>query len=174
MSRAHVRRRAERLLAEQGFDGLPTPVEKIAKRLGLGVVYAELGDGISGVLVRDGAETYICVHKGDAKARHRFTIAHEIGHFVLNHPMEPGRHVHVDRERQILQRGPKASTGLDRIEVEANQFAAEILMPSARVREHVAAMGVGPLTEGDVRELAKKFHVSEQAMLNRLDSLRIL
>jgi Zn-dependent peptidase ImmA (M78 family) len=174
VTRAVVRQRAQGVLANQGVHRPPIKVESLARRLGLAIVQADLDDGVSGVLVRDGSDTYICVRRRDPRIRRRFTVAHEIGHFVLEHQFAASRHVHVDRERQVLQRGPAASTGLDPLEVEANQFAAELLMPADWVRTEVSALGDPPLSDRDVETLAKGFDVSVQAMLHRLDSLRLL
>jgi hypothetical protein len=59
---------------------LPVPVESIAEDLlGLRVEEAEL-DGVSGYLLP--AERRICLNARDVPARRRFTLAHEVGHWV--------------------------------------------------------------------------------------------
>lgn len=174
MSIASARRMAEALVAAQGIQEASVPVDDIARRLGLQIVRANLGVDVSGVLVLDGASAYICVQQREPYRRRRFTIAHELGHFVLRHRFEQGTHVHVDRGSFVIQRGPSASTGLDRIEVEANQFAASLLMPESFIRVEVAKLGAEPLTEPKVAALAKTFEVSEQSMTIRLTSLGYL
>jgi Zn-dependent peptidase ImmA (M78 family) len=174
MNLSAVRRKAESLLATCGVETPPVPVEEIANRLGLQVVRADLGPDVSGILVFDGSSAYVCVKRTESSRRRRFTIGHEIGHFALKHQFEGGSHVHVDRGNLVIQRGPNSSTGLSRVEVEANQFAAALLMPEAFVRGELAKLDGGPLTDGTVADLARRFEVSEQAMTIRLASLGFL
>lgn len=47
-------------------------------------------------------------------------------------------------------------------------------MPAQRIRGEVAMLGSGPMSDREIEALAKRFDVSAQAMLNRLDSLRLL
>ena len=61
--------------------------------------------------------------------RRRFTVAHELGHLILHRKALAGR-VHVDRRFPVLMRDSAAASGLDPREIEANQFAAELLMPT--------------------------------------------
>jgi Zn-dependent peptidase ImmA (M78 family) len=152
---------------------LPVPVEEIALHLGLRLVYEDLGPDVSGLLVTKPDETLICIQRSDAPVRRRFTIAHEIAHHYLAHQFEAGSHVHVDRGNFISQRGPQASTGMNRIEVEANQFAASLLMPEQLLRDATQEIGE-PLTDDKVQALAKTFKVSEQAMTIRLSVLELL
>ena len=63
---------------------------------------------------------------------------------------------------------------MDAKEIEANQFAACLLMPSRLVRERVKALNTEQLYDSHVTALAKEFQVSEQAMTIRLTSLRLL
>ena len=137
-------------------------------------VMAELGQDISGLLVaRDGTAS-IAVRRTDPPNRRRFTIAHEIGHYVLRHHRQRPELVHADPHSQVIYRNPRASEGLDPIEVQANQFAASLLMPARLVKEQVERMGL-PLSEKDVSRLAKTvFQVSEQAMTIRLTALGLI
>lgn len=74
----------------------------------------------------------------------------------------------------ISQRGSRASDGIDPKEVQANQFAACLLMPSKLLLEKVAKRGGPPLFDDDVSSLAEEFQVSEQAMTIRLTTLGVL
>jgi Zn-dependent peptidase ImmA (M78 family) len=159
-----ARTAAEKLIERLGVETAPVDVESIASMLDLGVVTEDLGSEISGLLVsRDGSAS-IAVRRADHPNRRRFTIAHEIGHFVLRHHTQGSELVHADRHEQVIYRSPRASEGLDPIEVQANQFAASLLMPAKLVREHVERRQK-PLSEGDVKALANEFKVSEQAMI---------
>jgi Zn-dependent peptidase ImmA (M78 family) len=174
MSAFTARTAAERLASRLAINAAPVNVHKIAAELGLSIVSEDLGSDVSALLVTDGKSSIIGVHERHAPTRQRFSIAHEIGHFVLRHQFEPGEHVHVDRGRYISERGLKSSAGVDAKEIEANQFAASLLMPAKLVRAHVARFGKGPLLEDEVRELAREFQVSEQAMTIRLSALGLI
>jgi Zn-dependent peptidase ImmA (M78 family) len=115
----------------------------------------------------------IGVHSKHALVRQRFTIAHEIGHFVLRHHSESGEHVHVDEGWKVSARNERSAKGVDVHEIEANRFAAYLLMPEALLKAKVTALRRTTLSESDVLELAKDFKVSEQAMTLRLRSLRL-
>lgn len=171
MSFVAARTRAEEIVAQFGIVRAPVDVESIAKKLGLRVVMADLGADVSGLLVSQKDDVSIVVNKDDHAHRRRFTIAHEIGHFALRHQFEGGRRVHVDRGTAVSYRGPRAGLGIDRQEIEANQFAACLLMPARLV--HAVAVGRA-LSDRDVERLAVKFNVSEQAMTIRLTGLRLL
>jgi Zn-dependent peptidase ImmA (M78 family) len=174
MNTRDARMQAERLIERLGIPGPPVKVDEIAASLGLKVIRADLGDEVSGLLVSDGIEAKICVQRSDSRARQRFTIGHEIGHHYLRHQFESGVHVHVDKGNFISERGPRAADGVDPREIEANQFAACLLMPSKFVHAKVKELGGGPLLDQHVTRLAKEFQVSEQAMTIRLTTLGLL
>lgn len=168
-----ARNQAEQLVKRVGIGAPHVDPIKVAKAIGLEVVTEDLGSDVAGLLVRRGNRAVIAVHRGDPANRRNFTIAHEIGHHVLGHQFEPGEHVHVDRGHYISQRGPRSSTGVDPKEVEANQFAAALLMPAALVRDAAGQLGL-PIMDSDVSELARLFRVSDQAMTIRLSTLGFL
>ena len=174
MSVAFARNRAAHVLAHHDVEGPPIDVETVAVKLGLTLVRDDLGSDVSGLLVTTARSACVCVNNADHPNRQRFTIAHEMGHFVLRHQFVRGEHVHVDRGFLISQRGPRAAAGVDPKEIEANQFAACLLMPADLVRQEVATYGGGPLVDSHVSALASAFKVSEQAMTIRLSTLGLL
>lgn len=172
MTWANTRRQARRLLEALHQNQPPIDVHKIAAALKLDVIEADLGSA-SGLLITKGSISTICVQSSDVRERQRFTIAHEIGHHYLSHQREDKEHLHVNHGYAVSQRGDLSSQGIDPKEVEANQFAAELLMPAFMIRAEVEKYNL-PLRERDVAILAQIFEVSEQAMGNRLRSLRFL
>ena len=130
MSVRTARYHGEALAESCGFTKPPVDVERVAKQLRLKIAYADLGPDVSGLLISKGDTTAIAIQASDVPNRQRFTIAHEIGHFYLRHQFEPGEHVHVDHGHAITPRNSRSSTGVDLKEIEANQFAACLLMPS--------------------------------------------
>jgi Zn-dependent peptidase ImmA (M78 family) len=174
MSLLRIRHKAEALLERLEMRSAPIDVHLVAQALGLRIVTANLGAGVSGLLVRKpGVPTVICVHEDDPKSRQRFTIAHEIGHHHLEHPFEQGAQVHVDRGI-VAQRAARSSEGVDPNEIEANQFAASLLMPAALVRTRAAELSRGAILDVHLSTLAQEFQVSEQAMAIRLVTLDLL
>ena len=175
MNLKYVRLQAEIIAEKYGRGEVPIDVKAIAQTLGLKVVETDLGPEVSGLLVTNGVGAQVYVRKKDPSARKRFTIAHEIGHHVLKHQFETGEHVHVDKGNYISQRGPRASEGIDPREVQANQFAASLLMPTKAVQQGITRIaGGGPILDKHVESLAEAFKVSEQAMTIRLTSLGLL
>jgi hypothetical protein len=175
MSVRYARSQAEKLVERLGMmHDAPIDVKAIAQALHLKVIEANLGPGVSGLLVSDGLNAQVCVQKGNTTQRKRFTVAHEIGHHLLGHQFESGEHVLVDRGYYISERGARASAGVDPKEIEANRFAAALLMPSKMVRAEVSTLGGVPLLDSAVTDLASIFDVSEQAMTIRLKELDLL
>src|SRR5262245_61528186 len=100
----------------------PVPVERLAEGLGAEIVYQSFEGDVSGMLYRDENRNLIGVNSAHGANRQRFTIAHEIGHLKLH----AGKPVFVDSfgGRVNLRDGTS-----DLQEVEANAFAASLLMP---------------------------------------------
>lgn len=106
-----------------------------------------------------------------SKNRQRFTIAHELGHYLL-HEQEK---LHVDRRFQIQLRDGNSSKGESEEEKEANLFAAELLMPVSFIRQDLAEVeGLDLEDDATVSGLAEKYGVSTQAMTFRLAYLGYL
>lgn len=163
-----VEARAERLLAELGLEMTPIPVDRVAARLGVQVERTTFGDDVSGVLVIEDGRGVIGVNAAHAPVRQRFTIAHEIGHYMLHRDELP---VFIDKQmRQYLAvfRDGQSASGEHRREREANGFAAALLMPAALLREEVDRLRLDLEDEESVGVLAARFKVSQRAMDLRL------
>ena len=159
---------ARSLLEEHTIETIPVPVERIAKSLGIRVEYAPLDDELSGLAhIRDDVPI-IGVNALHAPNRRRFTLAHELAHIVL-HRDELEHAVHVDRGS--LRRDALAAEGVDPIEIEANAFAAELLMPERLLISELKRQPVDLEDDAAVAALAKRFRVSDAAMRYRLNSL---
>jgi Zn-dependent peptidase ImmA (M78 family) len=160
---------AARLLAESGQgDDLPVDVDAIARQLGVQIVLERLDKSVSGMLYRDDDHVLIGVNSAHPERRQRFTVAHELGHLVLH----KGRPLVVDHVR-LNFRDATSSTATDSEEIQANAFAAELLMPRDRVIA-AARPALQQATGSDaavVRDLADGFGVSVEAMDYRLTNL---
>lgn len=153
------RANAGRVLAEHWDGRLPVDPGVIAEGLGIRLVPVTTND-YSGYFTRDDeffGGPVIRYNREDPLVRKRFTVAHEIGHFVLGHDNAP-------RDNSTMF----GTSVREPIERAANQFAAELLMPADAVRK-VALSG----KFGSVDELADAFKVSKVAMNYRLTNLRL-
>ena len=161
---------AYELLDQLGLKRPPVPVEKIAKNLGAVVRYSPLDDEISGMIYIKKGTPIIGVNSLHHPNRQRFTIAHELGHLVLHRDKIEGT-VHVDKVFAVLMRDVDAAAGMDAIEIEANCFAAALLMPEVLLRSSLRSRVLDIDDEKPLVELAQKFRVSRQAMEFRLGNL---
>jgi Zn-dependent peptidase ImmA (M78 family) len=112
----------------------------------------------------------IGVNSVDAPNRRRFTIAHEIGHLVLHKDDT----FHVDEKSPIGLRTDASSMATHEREIEANQFAAELLMPRHFLDRDLEALPNEIEAEEAITRLAHHYEVSIQAMTVRLTALKIL
>lgn len=164
---ARINKIVDGLLMKNSVDIAPVPVEAIAKSLGASIAYRDFDEDVSGLLVRQGESSVIGVAKSQSKERQRFTIAHELGHLLLHE----GQEVHVDKLFRINFRSKVSSTAEDVQEIEANIFAANLLMPRAFLVKDAAKLDLDFEDQGHVQSLASRYEVSAQAMTFRLLNL---
>jgi len=116
------------------------------------------------------------VNSAHSPTRQRFSLAHELGHALMHLPPNPpaeGDAV-VDRPLEVLYRDGLSAKGKDKREIEANSFAAELLMPAALVSPSFLAHLRGQPRRGTdqiIRTLAFECDVSPDAMRFRLVNL---
>lgn len=142
---------------DRHWDGrLPIDPAAMAEKAGILVVDDAClsGEGLSGCFDPEAGRPVIRYNPKEAEVRQRFTVAHEIGHFVLGHG--------------AAYRDPAANfaTNAAPTEAAANRFAAALLMPS-EVVEAVIKEQANPTLES----LAALFGVSTVAMRYRLINL---
>lgn len=137
----------------------PVNVVAIAEEMGIRVwEMHDLPEGYSGKIWKDpvngGTSGYsIGVRADEPAVRKRFTVAHEIAHFVLHRDRLDGGLL-----EDIMYRGGLSN----REEIQANQMAADILMPFPLIRKLVDE------GENTVEKLAARLQVSVPAMKIRL------
>jgi Zn-dependent peptidase ImmA (M78 family) len=139
---------------------IPVDVNLIAKELGIGLwEFKNFNDTTSGKLFRDdqygGTSRWsIGVNAKESHQRKRFTVAHEIAHFLL----------HRDKIGDELSDDSFYRSKLltSKEEHQANRLAAEILMPFHLIQQ-LQLEGIN-----DIDELARRFEVSSTAMKIRL------
>lgn len=158
------------LLEQYKISQPPVPVEALARSLGAPVRYSPFEGDISGMVFRDADRIVIGVNSLHHPNRQRFTIAHEIGHMLLHKGVE----VHVDRTFRINLRDDISSQAVDRDEIEANRFAAELLMPEQMLIDDLKGREIDFENEQDLRRLAARYGVSPQALTFRLTNLGLI
>jgi Zn-dependent peptidase ImmA (M78 family) len=138
---------------------IPVDPISIAKSHGITVLAKnDLGD-ISGSICNNNGHITIEYNKNENKLRQRFTVAHELGHYLSGH---------VDTNNKCFRDSSQSysKNHYDFQEVEANRRAAEILMPEEVLKHIIFSEGITNITD-----LSQKFIVSELAMQYRLKNL---
>jgi Zn-dependent peptidase ImmA (M78 family) len=165
------------ILEKYSVDSAPVRVEEIAQAEGAQIARHHFEGSESGFILRDGKRIIIGVNTRTSLRRQRFTIAHEIGHLLLH----DGKPIIIDHAVRVDWRDDRSSLATDDQEIEANAFAAELLMPSSLIFEHLESYVKGiredgePISRDDlIAELARTFNVSAEAMGYRLINLAIL
>jgi Zn-dependent peptidase ImmA (M78 family) len=153
-------------ILREAQQSIPVNLHALARQLGIEVRHTPLDDELSGYIHKDDGRWRIVVNALHADTRQRFTLAHEIGHYMLHrHHMAHG----TNDTRQYRPRTDSEfySSAIERRhEREANQFAAGLLMPKNLVATARRETGVN-----DPSRLARLFGVSPAAMEIRMDNL---
>ena len=162
------------LLKRYRVNAPPVDVEKIAEGENAKVIYQKAeGDAVSGFVYRSDATAVIGVNEDHHPNRRRFTIAHELGHLLLH--AETTTTPHVDTSLSVWFRDSSSSKGDQWQEVEANLFAAELLMPAHLLEKELHALTRFDLDKDErIEHFAEHFQVSSQALLIRLANLGYL
>lgn len=164
-------REARRLLDEVSLRQHPIDPMKIADHVGVDVRYEKLTE-ISGLTFHGERGSRIVVNELHSPTRKRFTLAHELGHHLLH----SGHRLVLDPSTRVSRRDELSSLATDSQEIEANAFAAELLMPASFLRQSLTDL-LSKHSDLDsteiVAHLAESFEVSDEAMQYRLTNLGI-
>lgn len=149
---------------------LPVPVVAIAQDLGLSIYETDdFKKNESGSIKQESDGFNIYLNINDSPERKRFTIAHEIAHFILHKSLLLSGEELVDEIKQPIDKLNRSKlrnlTQKEKLrEIEANQFAAELLMPEEAFKdawEYAESMD----------QMAEKFSVSPSAVTIRAKEL---
>ncbi|TVT60168.1 MAG: ImmA/IrrE family metallo-endopeptidase [Sedimenticola thiotaurini] len=144
------------LAKRHGLSDVPLDVDGLIRILNIRIRREAMDDETSGYLKRMDEHWVIGVNNLHHPRRQRFTLAHELGHFVLH--QKNGREF-VDK---ILYRNNLDSNSE---EAEANVFAANLLMPEAEFRRFLSGVS------DQVEDIASHFNVSALAVRIRAKNL---
>mgnify|MGYP005997544261 CR=1 FL=1 len=155
----------QRAIVERHMAQRPVALGKLARDLGVAIRVSSLGTGISGQISREGDGYVIKVNRNESRERQRFTIGHEIAHFLLH--------------KSIIDSSPNGITDTvlyrsgasQQIEFEANRLAADIVMPIELIAGELNEGFSGVVSEATIEALANRFEVSKAAMEIRMSQL---
>ncbi len=166
---ALAKRKAQAIIQSSDVTSPPVPVERIALEHGAIIRYRPFKGDLSGMVhIESDQNAIIGVNSMHPLTRKRFTIAHELGHLLLH----ADEQLHVDEHSLVAYRTAKSTREFSEREIEANQFAAELLMPLPFLEADVANTDLED--ENEIERLAHKYRVSLQAMTVRLSRLRFI
>jgi Zn-dependent peptidase ImmA (M78 family) len=157
---------AQTILNSVGYN-IPIDIERIIQSYNIEIRSQSLEDSMSGMLVIKNGRAVIGINQAHSKTRQRFSLAHELGHYLLH---SKSTQVFVDAST-IFFRDELAAEGSDLVEIEANMFAAELLMPEQVLRQMIRQQPLDAFDDRAVQRLAAKFGVSVQALTIRLARL---
>ena len=156
---SHIEERATEILKVNGLFKPNFDIKVLCRKLGITLVEKTLGEDVSGFLILTDNQRIITINDKNHTTRQKFTIAHEIGHFIFHSKTQP---LFVDKAPKVLYRNLASSTGEDFREREANAFAASLLMPTELMEEQIYK------SPADISKaitfLANKFGVSENTI----------
>jgi Zn-dependent peptidase ImmA (M78 family) len=152
-----ARQTARKLLADVGIKDPPVLIRDIInhikKEKDLSVYSWAFGEDTDGIQITEGDVSTIGYNKAQHPHRQRFTVAHEIGHLLLGHT---GKNFILD----LNSKKPE--------EIEANQFAAELLMPLEMLKKDFQN------GKKNAKDIAKVYNVSEEAVWWRLYDCKLI
>lgn len=171
IKRERIKKVVSDLLTKASIKTLPVQVEEIAKTLNLQIKKSPYHgkNNLSGVLIRNAHENIIGINSNDIEHRQRFSIAHEIGHFLLHE----GNQIYVDRKYRVNFRNKKSTEGTDIQEIEANTFASMLLIPEEFLLNDLKKFEIDFLDSNDIEKLVSRYNVSSAAMSFRLSRINV-
>lgn len=145
---------------------LPVNVQAIIEELGIVYLEEPMDPASSGRIDYNDPFCTITINSLEGPQRRRFTAAHELGHYLLHRDLMDGKG-HLDRLYSEGGRDNPYAPLSPEHEVQANQFAASLLMPEKILRSRYDR------ANDNVRELADLCAVSPMAMRIRLKNIGI-
>lgn len=148
------------------FSIVKPPVSpfEIAEKLGIPVFQWDFPDELSGIFVFDKQKACIGVNQNHPYVRQRFTVAHELGHYIF-HDTKDMFVDFLDMDMVVTTMDEEDR----RREMKANWFAADLLMPRHWMYNDFEQFG-----EKNMSLVAQRYEVSEQALWVRWTSLKLV
>jgi len=170
MSEKEIRLIVDNVLKETEMISIPIEVVAIANFYGFRVYEIPMDDNVSGMIISDkeniknfDTNKIIVVNANHAQTRKRFTVAHELGHYILQgQPQECYAH----RDSGVYSEAEK----------DANSFASALLMPEKDVLNEIEQLKsiYGNISDAAIEaNIANKFNVSKSAADVRIKKLML-
>ena len=152
-------------LLQECMSKKPVPLGELAKNLGLIVKLTSLKPGRSGLIekLEDGLYK-IKINRYEVRTRQRFTLAHEIAHYLLHQEI-------IDKSGKIQDNILYRSGQPEQVEFEANRLASEIILPTEHVKLDYEKM-LGKRFDEIVEQLSSEWQVSDITMEIKLELIR--
>ncbi len=143
---------------------IPVPLEVLCERLDIESIGELETEGFEAALITDAVKSVgaILVAKGRERRRRRFSIGHELGHFLIPTHRTPVGVPLLCSADQLRLLDVKDQDRRRRMEAEANRFAALLLMPPPILRAELQRIRRPQVS--DIVRLADLFDVSKDAM----------
>lgn len=155
---------ARDILNEYWAKDSPVNLKRLTRKMGITLEYIPLDEDLSGISFIEGGQKYIGVNALHHPNRQRFTIGHEIGHHVLHEELFlSGTHL----DTIVLRRDHLSARGTVDVEVEANAFASELLIPQQLLSKRLPE-DADMQDEDMLERLARDLKVSLTALHFRL------
>ncbi|WP_418180752.1 ImmA/IrrE family metallo-endopeptidase [Aliarcobacter lanthieri] len=174
-----------KLLNQYGLYKIPVEIDVLAEKLNIKVNYENLGNDISGKISynpklfdNDTDDVVISINNSENELRQRFSLAHEIAHYIYDIDFSDNR-VEIKDSNIFLR-----SEIVNPIEIRANKYAEKLLMPKKLFEEELLKIAKNLFPELPtnklgteriyeiVKKLSKNFQVSIPAVIMRLYSLK--
>lgn len=173
----------KQLIKKHSSAKAPIDIFGIIENIGINLKFEEMEDEMSGFINISEDRSIIVINDKHHMNRKRFSAAHELGHYCLHKDVQStfidksfitGLSVKKGSTRgKTFHRNSLSSKGEHLHEIEANRFAATILMPEDLIEDTILELNIDLTIERDLERLAIKFGVSVQAMAFRLASLGV-
>src|ERR1700733_2395201 len=141
---------------------IPIPIEDLCRKLDISSIKYEALEGLEGALITNPEREFgtVLVKETSHRFRQRFTIGHELGHFLIpTHMPGPDGRFLCSQADMLLQHADEKNKRT-KMEVEANRFSSLLLIPPPLLRPRLK----GDPNLNQLVKLASEFEVSQEAM----------
>ena len=123
------------------MDNFPFKIIEFINELGIKVTAAKMDSSFSGAICNEEGEYRIYINDSHSPTRLRFTLAHELGHYFYDRPYLDSNAEITEPSKQAIRPvlfrkdGPDIDPEMRKMDINANQFAAQLLMPEIKFIE---------------------------------------
>jgi Zn-dependent peptidase ImmA (M78 family) len=161
---SHATKIAQKIIDETKISSPPVDVHKILAHIGINLLPYPFPETISAILLKESNMLVVGVNNTHHPNRQRFSIAHEIGHYLLGHYKD----IFVDMAAISEGQFDASDTEHNKVqEQEANHFAGELLMPTSMLRNDFIKLR-------NVEAIAKLYKVSKDALWIKLLKVKLV